>query len=255
MGFFETALDFFPKLVNFLFGMLTGMVLVTAFSVYLFVRGKNLDVEQVKRSSVENDEDTLVAMIEDKQKEFKKAWKEKEDGVAKIVSRLSFELVEQVATYFFPESSHPMLELSVNEILNLNHYITDRIDKMLDKPIVKNTKKVQIVKIMDMYDKKKQVEETKLVKAAQKLKLPKIMKYGSVAINAVNPVYWFRKLVINTSVSAVTKKLAVVVIGIVGEETVKVYSKALFETPLELDVVDDDIEKMLTEAEDDDEEN
>jgi hypothetical protein len=251
MSILDTLLDFLPKMMNFALGMVTGMVLLSAISVYFFVRGKNLDVEQVKMSSVEGDEETLIAMIEAKQAEFKKAWKEKEDGVSKIVGRLSMELVEQIATYFFPDSKHPMLELSVNELINLNHYITDRIDKMLDKPIVKNTKKIQIIKVMEMLEKKKAVEENKIVKAAQKMKLPKIMKYGGAALNAINPVYWFRKLVINTSVNAVTKKLALVVIGIVGEETVKVYSKALFETPLELDMVDDDIEKILTEDDED----
>ena len=35
------------------------------------------------------------------------------------------------------------------------------------------------------------------------------------------------------------------VIGIVGEETVKVYSKALFNEETNLDVVDDDVKKLI----------
>ena len=138
-----------------------------------------------------------------------------------------------------------MLELSVNEILNLVHYITDRIDELLDRPVIKNTKNMQVIKFMQMYDKKKAVEESKIVKAAQKAQVGKIMKYGGKIAGAINPVTWFRKAVINTSVNAMTRKICVVVIGIVGEETVKVYSKALFDEETNLNVVDDDVKKLL----------
>ncbi len=138
-----------------------------------------------------------------------------------------------------------MLELSVNEILNLVHYITNRIDTLLDRPVIKNTKNLQVIKFMKMYDKKKQVEESKIFKAAQRAKVGTIMKYGGKVVGAINPVTWFRKAVINTSVNAMTRKVCVVVIGIVGEETVKVYSKALFDEETQLDIVDKDVENLI----------
>ena len=139
------------------------------------------------------------------------------------------------------------MELSINELLSLNHYITKRIDDLLDKPVIKNTKNMQVIRIMQFLDKKKQVEETKLVRAAKKLHLPKVLKYGGAVFNAMNPVYWFRKLVISTSVNAMTKKICLVMIGIVGEETIKVYSKALFEQPLSIEFVEKELENLLTE--------
>ena len=248
-----TLKDVLAPFINFFLGMATGMVLFTAIYVYFLVRGKNIDVEEIKRPTIDVDEQILVDMIKAKQKVFKRTFKGSSEGIAKLTFSLSFELIEEIAKYFFPDSKYPMLELSVNELLNLNHYITNRIDGLLDKPIIKNTKNMQVTRIMQMYDKKKQVDENKIVKAVKKLHLPKVVKYGGAVINAVNPVYWFRKVVINTSLTAMSKKICVVVIGIVGEETTKVYSKALFEDPVELGMVDDDVLKLLEEGFEDEE--
>ena len=96
-----------------------------------------------------------------------------------------------------------------------------------------------------MYDKKKKVEESKIYRAAKKVGVPKIMKYGGKVVGAINPVTWFRKAVINTSINAMTRKICIVVIGIVGEETVKVYSKALFDEETLLNVVDKDVKHLI----------
>ena len=227
----------FGGFINFFVGMATGMVAFAAIYVYFLVRGKNINIDDIKRPSIDVNEEELKIMIIDKQKKFKRNKKLGNQNVAKLTFELSYELIEEISKYFFPESKYPMLELSVNELLNLNHYITNRLDDILDKPILKNTKNLQITKIMSMYDKKKAIEQNKLIKAAKKYKVGKIVKYGAAAINVVNPVYWFRKLVINTSVDVMTRKVCLVVIGIVGEETTKVYSKKLFDVPVELNVV------------------
>jgi hypothetical protein len=211
-----------------------------------------IDVEKVVRPDNEVDPQVLIDLVKAKQQEFREKRKLKEDGLAKLTFNISFDLVSEIAKYFFPDSKYPTLELSVSELLNLNHYITNRVDDLLDKPILKNMKKMQIVKVMEMMDKKKAVEESKLAKAAKKMKLGKIAKYGGMALNAVNPVYWFRKLVINTSVSAMQKKVSIVIIGIVGEETIKVYSKALFEEPIDVAFVESEMQKLLEEGDDDD---
>ena len=164
------------------------------------------------------------------------------------VSTEWLELIEEIASYFFPDSKYPMLELNVHELMDLNHYITNRISDILDKPVLKNTMNLQMTQIMSMFDKKRAIQENKVYRAAKKYKVGKLVKYGGAALNIVNPVYWFRKLVINTSVDAMTKKVCVVIIGIVGEETTKVYSKKLFEKPVELDMIETEINTMLEEG-------
>lgn len=239
----------FAGFINFFFGIITGMIVFSLVYVYLVVRGKNIDVEDIKRPTIDVDVEDLVQMIKEKQIKFKKSRKASSDNAGKHTFLLSYELVEEIAAYFFPESKYPMLELSVNELLNLNHYITNRIDKLLEKPLLKNTKNIRITKIIEFLDKKKALEETKIAKAAKKMKVGKVVKYGGAVLNALNPVYWFRKLVINTSVDAMTKKVCVVIIGIVGEETVKVYSKKLFDAPVELDFVEKEMKSLFLEDE------
>lgn len=237
----------FLGFINFFVGMATGMVAFAAIYVYFLVRGKNINIDDIKRPTIDVSEEELKVLILDKQKKFKRNKKLGNQSVAKLTFELSYELVEEISKHFFPDSKYPMLELSVNEILNLNHYITNRLDEILDKPILKNTKNLQITKIVSMYDKKKAIDQNKLVKAARKFKVGKVVKYGGAVLNAVNPVYWFRKLVINTSVDIMTRKVCLVIIGIVGEETSKVYSKKLFDVPFELNVVEKEMLSLLEE--------
>ena len=235
----------FGGFINFFLGMMAGMVAFAAIYVYFLLRGKNINIDDIKRPTIEVSEEAVKYIIIEKQKLFKRNRKLGNQSIAKLTFEMSYELLDEISRYFFPESKYPMLELSVNELLNLNHYITDRIDVILDKPILKNTKNLQVTKIMQMLDKKKAVEENKIVKAAKKYKVAKVIKYAGAAVNVVNPVYWFRKLVINTSVDLMTKKVCVVIIGVVGEETTKIYSKKLFDKPMELDIVEREMLQLL----------
>ena len=238
----------FGGFINFFLGMATGAIAFTAIFIYFLVRGKNINIEDIKRPTVDVDEEELRLMIIEKRKMFKRNKKLGNKSISKLTFEMSYELVEEIATYFFPDSKYPMLELNVHELLDLNHYITDRIRGILDKPVLKNTMNMQVTKIMQMFDKKKQIQQSRVVKAAQKYKVGKIVKYGGAALNVINPVYWFRKLVINTSLDVMTKKICIVIIGIVGEETTKIYSKKLFDKPLELDMVEDEVNIMLEEG-------
>lgn len=241
----------FLGFVNFFIGMITGMIVFTAIYISFVVRGKNINIEDIKRPTINVEELELKEIILSKQKSFRRKKKLGNETIAKLTFEMSYELVEEISRYFFPNSKYPMLELSVNELLSLNHYVTDRLDEILNQPILKNTKNIQMAKIISMFDKKKAIEQHKLMKAAKKYKVGKIVKYGGVVINAVNPVYWFRKFVINTSIDVMTRKVCLVIIGIVGEETTKVYSKKLFSKPLELGVVEKEMLTLIEEGDDD----
>lgn len=74
-------------------------------------------------------------------------------------------------------------------------------------------------------------------------------------INVVNPVYWARKFVVNKSIDFTIKKLCMIVIATCGEETYKIYSKAVFDQVVEIDSgIEDlvnDIQNDITEIEED----
>ena len=239
--------------INFFLGMVTGVVAFLAFFTFFTFRGRRLDLNDIKRPDRDMDPEDLKNLIIEKQKKLKRMIKYEQDGAFKSTSFMAYELLEEISRYFYPDSKYPMLELSVNELMELNHYITDRINTILDIPILKNAKKTRIIHIVQMYEKKRSLEQSKIMKAAKKAKLGKVLKYGGMALNAVNPVYWFRKLVINTSIDAMTRKVCVVIISVVGEETAKIYSKKLFDKDVDLGLVDTDMEDLLAEGDDEDE--
>lgn len=248
----EIAIDF-GGFINFFLGMITGVVLFLLLVTIFSIRGKSLSLE-TKKPEGEISEDDLRKLIEHRQTSLKRTIKLKNESAFRITMDMSLELVEEISRYFFPNSKYPMYELSINEALELNHYITNRIDEILEVPILKNAKKTRIITIVKMYEQKRAIEESKIAKAAQKLRLGKIAKYGGMALNAINPVYWFRKLVLSTSMDVITRKLCVAIIGVVGEETSKVYSKKLFDKEVDLGLVDANMQDLLSEGEDPDEE-
>ncbi|MFH5881581.1 MAG: hypothetical protein ACNA7U_03580 [Candidatus Izemoplasmataceae bacterium] len=234
----------FSGLINFLLGIMSGFVLFAVTYTYFMVRGKNLDMSIIHKPSADVKEEDLKNLIISKQNEFKKLYKKNDGKIGKITFDLSYELIEDISKYYFPKSKYPMLELSVNEILTLNNYITQRVDKILEQPILKNTRNIRITKIVQAYEVKKSMDQKKIIKAAKSKAVKKTMKYTLAAINIVNPAYWFRKLVINTSVDFVTKKICLMIIGVVGEETSKVYSKKLFDKDLDFDLVDKELRAL-----------
>jgi hypothetical protein len=240
-------------LINFLLGIFSGFLLFTIVYIYFFIRGKNLDDALFKTSDTEVDEEELKQIVVSKQETFKKM-KRKGESVGKLTFSLSYELIEEIAKYYFPKSKYPMLELSVDEMLALNHYITERIDEILNQPILKNTRNIRVTKLVRMYEAKRSFDQNKVVKAAKNKVVKKSVKYTLGAINLMNPAYWFRKLVVNKSVGYIENKIALLIIGVVGEETIKVYSKKLFNKEIEMDFVDEAL-KSLEAGDEDNEDN
>ena len=65
--------------------------------------------------------------------------------------------------------------------------------------------------------------------------------------NLLNPVKWFSKLGINTTINFAFRKMTLMIIDIVAEETNKIYSKRIFDKERQLQELE--IQKMLEEFE------
>ncbi len=237
-------------LINFLLGLAFGFVLFAVLYTYLLVRGSRQTFEATKPQEQVDKED-IEALIKDKQSSFKRLYKGQDRGYSRTIYDLSHELVEEISKYYFPKSKYPMLELSVNEMLNLSHYITDRVDKLLEQPLLKNTRNVRVSHMAALYDHKKRLEDKKIYKAVTNKKLRKGFKLTLGAINLFNPAYWFRKLVVKTSVDFVSMRIAYMIIAIVGEETSNIYSKKLFDRDMDFNLVEQELE-ALEKGEDED---
>lgn len=241
-------------LINFILGIFSGFILFTVVYIYFSVRGKHSEMMLIRKPPVDVDEEKLKQIIIDKQHSFKKVYKKNKKNIGKTTFDLSYELIEEISSYYFPDSKYPMLELSVNEIITLNHYITDRIDEILEQPLLKNTRNIRITKIVRAYETKRSIEEKRLIKAAKSKTVKTTVKVTLGALNLFNPAYWFRKLVINTSVDFVTKKICLMIISVVGEETSKIYSKKLFDKDIEFDLVEKEL-RALEEGDDEDDDD
>src|SRR5690554_5776831 len=160
------------------------------------------------------------------------------------VKEISWELINAIAKEYFPDSKYPIYELSIDELMMLNHYITNRVDSLFKGPVLKPFKKLRIAYILKILDMKKKIDENKAVKAATKLNKP--WKIALSVLNVFNPAYWVKKLMISTTLVAVTNKIGSLVIEVVGDETNKVYSKSVFNEERSANI---EVEKSIMELE------
>lgn len=162
------------------------------------------------------------------------------------IKDISWELINDIARMYYPESNYPIYELSIEEFMELNHYITNRVDSLFKGRVLKTFKSIKISQILKILDLKKKIDENKAVKAAKKANIPGFFKATMNVLNVFNPGYWVKKLMINTTLAIGTNKIAKTVIDIVGEETSKVYSKSVFNKELQ---IESEVEKTIDEIE------
>lgn len=161
-----------------------------------------------------------------------------------MVKDLSWQLINDIAKMYYPKSDYPIYELSLNELMMLNHYITNRVDSLFQGKMMQHFKKLRISDVLQLLEIKRRLDENKLMKVANKAKIPALFKGAMTVLNVFNPAYWVKKLMINTTMSIGTSKLALIVLDIVGEETVKVYSKNVFNIDKELE---SNVQKEISE--------
>jgi len=240
----------FKDVVNFLLGMLTGFILLGL--LITFIVSFNSRRKQKKRllsipEILDNKE--VFQMIETKQEQLMETVKLTDNAYFRVALELSYELAEEIASYYYPKAKYPVYELSIEEILELNYYITKRVEKLTNGKLLKHFKGFKISTIIDVLNKKKAIDDSKLMKLNRKLKISKIFSIGKAVLNYANPIYWFRKLAIKPTTVLVTKEVCKLIISIVGEETNKVYSKSLFKHTEEETVKAEKIWDELIETE------
>lgn len=256
---FEKIDNFFTELLsNFNFksfvilftGMTLGFLIFGAVYAMIVVRSLKDDEEKKSDLKVKHkpDEHQLEMAIYDIKVRYQEASSGLNTGEkVEVLKKTLGETIQTIASFYYPESLFPIYELSVNEIIELNEYITKRVDSILDKKILVPFRKMNIAQILKIVDYKKKLDETKVIKAANKLKVPTIFKYTKMALNYANPLYWFNKLVITSTFSIVIDKMALAIIDIVADETNKVYNKSIFNT--ESKIKTSDIESLINTLE------
>lgn len=237
-------------------GVLIGMILFTSIYGILMIvsiktdkRLKNLE----KSTNTINDE-----ILKEKIKEIKKQFKKDTAGFTvnekmKVLGSTIFETVNVIAGEYYPESKYPLYELTVDELLQFLHYISDRISLVFDRKLLKPFREMSVSQVFRFLDTKKRLENNKAVKAANKIHIGKVSNFFFTVLNYANPVYWFKRLILGGTISAATNKIALIIIDIVADETNKTYSKRIFNKEISLNK--EEIDAVLDEFDKESEEN
>lgn len=159
------------------------------------------------------------------------------------------ETINVVATEYYPESKYPLYELTVEELIVFLRYVSYRIEEVFNKPFLKAFKKMTVSQMFRFMDTRKKISDNKAVKAATKLNSSKFKQVFMGIINYANPVYWIKKLVVGTTINIAVRKICIVIIDIVSDETNKTYSKAVFNK--EQQIYQEEINKELEQIEED----
>ena len=240
------------SLMSFSLGILTGFLVL--FTIYMYAIFLNIRKEaKIKKADEEDiDEQMVLLLIEDAQKQFKDKKIRNDIGFSKHLYQISQELVVDISQKFYPESKTPYLELTLDETLLLNHYITDRVDHMTKHPLLKLFRRYTLSSLYDITTTTKKVTDSKVVRKAKELGVDEVLKASMSAINVMNPVYWIRRFTNEQTIDRILVKIGAAIIAIVGEETYKIYSKKVFQKEetihSNVDEIYEDINQTLEEV-------
>lgn len=244
----------FGSLFSFLFGVYFGAMIFVLYYILTVFKSLNKKRYLVNVQEYDVDGKEIELLVKDTQERFKDKNLQGSEGNIGYCISLVKEMVLEIAKKFFPDSKYPLYEISIDECLLLTTYIRGRLEELLDHRGIRILRKIKVSTIIGFGNAKKVVDENEVVQTTKKYKLKEKYKAVMGAINVVNPVYWFKKIVVKKSMDTVIRKICVVIIGIVGEETFKIYSKRVFNEEMTIDTgVDDFVNELqddLDESED-----
>lgn len=237
LNVFDSIREFFKNMVaniNFssvimlVFGIALG-ILISVVTI-LILYSSSLSKASKKKSIEVDDEKKQLAnsYIQACKDEYKEASQDLNmTSKYNLAKELSIDLANNISSIFYPNSKHPIAELSAEELIKLDYYIMARIEKELDKPILRRLKKLRISAVLNTVDAVKQVNDNKIVKQAKKMKIGGIGAVISNALNVFNFGYYGKKL---GGVIAMKGLNSLIdnIFTIIGEEVFKIYSKNIF---------------------------
>ena len=164
-----------------------------------------------------------------------------------ILGKKIIEIVNKISSEYYPESKYPIYELTIEELILFMHYLSNRIGDIFDKPLLAPFKKISIAQIFKILDTKKKIEETKAAKAFKKANVGKVSSIIMGGLKYANPVYCLKKLFVGSTINFASRKISLLIIDIVADETNKTYSKSIFNKERRLKQLE--IETSLKELE------
>jgi len=162
---------------------------------------------------------------------------------------LSIELMHEIAAHYFPDKRYPIYELTPQELIDLDRYVVAEIEKIINGKIIRRFKKYRISTIVEIVNKKRDLDNVKLMKINKQYQISKILGTVSAIVNYANPITWIKKSAVKPLTDYVTKEAAKRIIAIVGEQVDKLYSHKMFAPADDVQKIEAEVDAAATEAE------
>ena len=132
------------SLIAFLIGIFVGCALLALLYSILVLSSMKSSKYIAKSKVVEVTDDVIKEMIDDARMIYNdKNLRGAKSSVAHCAS-VCMNLVTDIARKFFPKSKRPLAELTIDEILTLSVYVSERINGILDRPGLRLIKKLKL---------------------------------------------------------------------------------------------------------------
>lgn len=240
MGLIEIIFEInLGSILVFLGGIVSGAILTIL--IYLLCIVSSINKQEVIITNRTNDisKEEIVKIIEDHQKEFLKIRKEKGEITFDSLKNVTLDLMTVIAKHYYPESKNPLSELTIKELILLDKYLVEKLESILDKVGLRFLKKLKMSTILNILNMKKTIDNNSVVKVTKN-----VSRFSGkiwTLLNILNPITWIKKGIINPSINLITKKICLLIIASVGEETYRIYSKQAFLDPL----LDKEVEALI----------
>ncbi len=211
---------------------------------------KNLSKEE--KEDLEKLETEQIELIKNYIESSKKEYLDEGAGLGfgekiTIAKDVGYNMALSIAKVYYPKSKHPLFELSIEELIMLDRYIADRIEGVFDSKVLRVFKKVKVSQILTILDAKKKIDDSKIVKSAKKMRIGGIGKIVMSAVNLINPGYWIKKSLMKITTTVGTDKVVCIILGIIGEEVAKIYSKNVFISSEEQIALEEELKEIEEE--------
>jgi hypothetical protein len=235
----------FISILVFIIGLFFGAFLISLIFALIAVRSIS-----DKKTIVKTEQDTLTdEQVKDMIFKAKETFKDKElrkkKEKAAFTRDICKDLAYMIAYSYYPNSRNPLLELSVDELIDLISYIRKRLDEILNKPVIKSLRKMKVSDIVRISMMSKDIISSKQFKVSVSLakKTSKVTK----VLSAINPLNIFKNYVVGIAINKIIDAICLSLISLVGEETYKIYSKKVLNIDVDINTVDDDINQLYTD--------
>jgi hypothetical protein len=207
-------------ILTILIGTLLTLINIKKDTIIIENYNNNITIEEINHDINKVKDSFKLKMKEDKQVDFN------------FIININLQLIKQIASRFYPKSKDPISELTFEELSLLIDYIHKKLNKLMNKGPLSIAKKIKLSWVLKIINAKSKIDSTPVIKTAKKYKLSKITNAISTTLQFLNPAMWLKKLVYDPCVNMIIKKIILIIIDTIGQETYHIYSKQAFLDPV-----------------------